>query len=107
MTIIDPHGTLPTPISGPFDNISQVNMRDLAAGDVELPYISSALVIQGNGNNPWLVRFVSKGGQEGQIASNDPFQQSTYPIRVAKILKLTAEDLADGWHLPGCIVALW
>jgi hypothetical protein len=104
---IDPYKHwVPTP-QPPYHNGYQVNMQDLAAGDVELPAISSSLIINGNGNNAWLARFLFQGGQEGQIASNDPFQHGTYPIRVTKLLKLTADDLADGWNLPGLIISLW
>lgn len=120
MTIIDPHGTLPKPISGPFDNAFAVDLDVLIAGNtIELPFVSSALIIGGQpGIKPMVV---CKVKLVGSISPNDGFyislkgsQTLVVPVRATHILPIDPDDIRyanPDNHVspsyPSTITALW
>jgi hypothetical protein len=118
---IDPHGTLPKPLDGPFDNAFAVDMEALRAGNtIELPYVSSQIIIGGQRklgsvaackvkvagecNTPdGTIYVVAKGGQTVVI-----------PVRATHILPIDPDDVlhADPSDTtvpvyPSTITALW
>ncbi|MBS0237081.1 MAG: hypothetical protein JSR89_01505 [Proteobacteria bacterium] len=121
MTIIDPHGTLPKPIGGPFDNAFAVDMEALREGKtIELPYVSSQLIIGGQRNlgsvaackvkvvgecntPDGCIYIVAKGGQTVVV-----------PVRATHILPIDQDDIGQenpdktvSPVYPSTITALW
>ncbi|MBS0250700.1 MAG: hypothetical protein JSR78_06505 [Proteobacteria bacterium] len=120
MTIIDPHDTLPRPISGPFDNAYAVDMEALRAGNtIELPFVSSRLIIGGQLGR---VIVACKVRPVGECNTPDGTTYITLksgqtlevPMRVTHILPINTDDIEQSdpdkpllVTYPSTITALW
>ena len=119
MTVIDPHGTLPTPIGGPFDNAFAVDLDALQAGNtIELPFVSSALIIGGQpGINTMVackVKLVGSSPDDGFYISLKGNQTLVVPVRATHILPIIPGDIGymnpdkpNPPIYPSTITALW
>lgn len=101
MTIIDPFKHTSDSIGPPYENAYEVNVEDLITGDLELPYVSSALVVTNGGS----LKVTLLGGSVVTLK----FSGKTHvlPIRVTKIHHQPFYEPGQSQLLPQSIVALW
>lgn len=99
MTAIDPYSTYADAIGAPYANAFSILPDDLLTGDIELPFVSSALWFPTAGR----VKVTALGGQTIYVQSTGP---AVIPIRVTKVHALDDPEQDIGW-LPGPILALW
>lgn len=98
----------PTPIDGPFNNAFAVNVSALKAGtDQELPFVSNALYVVGNGQVTLKFRGDTPGEDGPEVftmlSGNDANGGTLYPFRVTKIISSMIPDgiiLADSGGTP-------
>lgn len=88
MTVINPWGTAPQPLDGPFANAFQVPLHLLKAGtDVELPYVSSRLYVAGQGFLTLKFLGGAPGYEDGpEVLMLLDGSIGEYPFRVTKLI---------------------
>ena len=104
MSTFDPFINSADAIGEPYKNAYAINKADLITGDVELPFVSSALYFSDT------VRYLKVQFLGGAVVTLPRVGHDTLlPIRVTKILHQEFYAGADPYDniLPRGIIALW
>ncbi|MBS0250701.1 MAG: hypothetical protein JSR78_06510 [Proteobacteria bacterium] len=101
----------PQELGPPYENAFNVDLAALATGDtIELPCVSTELMISGQAGKASLLMFTLKSGQEMAFGLAAGTGSVRVPVRATQIKKVPVEDI-DGdpssYALPLAIVALW
>lgn len=95
----DPYSSYVDAVDSPYANALEITGAQIAAGDVDLPFITSCLRVHGNGGR------VKVTLASGDVATFHIPNHESLEIRAVKI----HQELEDetGFYPPDSVIALW